>query len=85
MSTVGRTIVRWRENSRSAAIHADSGDGTDFTFCGFTTNEATGEDDQPELISVTRGKISCEHCLAIIRYAKAIPARYLAAAKTGGA
>jgi hypothetical protein len=37
-----------------------------------------GDDDDVACRAIYRGKINCHRCLAIIRYAKSIPARLLA-------
>jgi hypothetical protein len=68
--------TRWREGD---TIHADGSDGAEYTLCGFAYEGACMDDEHDtECVEVTRGKINCAKCLAIVRYAKSIPARYLA-------
>lgn len=54
----------------------DSGRGNDTTFCGYAMEGEACEADWSgqELIETTRGKITCEVCIELIRYAKTVPA-----------
>lgn len=72
---------RWLEVEPSGArvIHADEAGGADYTLCGYAPEGACmGDDDDVACRAIYRGKINCHRCLAIIRYAKSIPARLLA-------
>ena len=70
----GSDVVRWREGD---VVHADSGDGHDFTLCGYALEGACDGYDS-ECVEIYRGKIDCPKCLHIISYSKSIPASVLA-------
>lgn len=59
-------------------IHAGPSDGNDYTLCGYALEGECSPGGEVETIKVDRGKINCEKCITIVRYAKAIPSRYLA-------
>ena len=70
-------IINFLEH-RTGLVHADSGDGTDYTLCGVTAEkDITGrryadfrdtEDEIVPCMSKTARKITCPKCAAIIRY-----------------
>jgi hypothetical protein len=71
---------RYREQTPDGPIiHCGPCDGNDYTLCGYALEgEASSNEDgdaEPEL--VLRGKINCEKCITIIRFAKTIPAKWL--------
>lgn len=75
-----RKPTRWLEvkDDGERIIHADGAE-QDYTLCGYAyEGEAHGEVGDGELIEVSRGKINCPTCVATIRYAKSIPARFVA-------
>ncbi len=68
-----RTEVQtWGEGRRLETVHAGSGTGHDTTLCG---DALEGNDDNgfTPLVEV-QARINCPACLAVIRYAKSIPA-----------
>ena len=74
-------IKRLRERLHDRTIiHCDGVDGNDYTLCGYATEgEQSGWNGGGLPVeSVTRGKISCDQCLRIIRFAKQVPSRFLA-------
>jgi hypothetical protein len=66
--------LKFKRLREGDTIHVDH-PGMDMTLCGFAQEGVDGDE---HLLPVSRGKISCPHCLQIIHYAKAVPARYLA-------
>jgi hypothetical protein len=73
-------LERFKERTESGGIviHAGGLDGNDYTLCGYAEEgHAMGSEDT-SLEPVTRGKVSCENCIAIIRFGKKFPARLLA-------
>ena len=64
------------EELRNGLVHADSGDGIDYTLCGITAENivrrrdygAERETEAEPCMAWTRSKITCPRCAAIIRY-----------------
>lgn len=61
-------------------IHCGPAQGNDYVLCGAAMDGETGGE---FMIDVSRGKINCHRCVAIIRFCKAIPARILASSGKG--
>jgi hypothetical protein len=58
-------------------IHANAPHEGDKTLCGYVEEGVCDGSDESGWRAVSRGKINCHQCLAIIHHAKAIPARLL--------
>ena len=70
-------MQRLKENTPSGPlIHADDPNEGDRTLCGYAY-EGTCCDGDTGVTEVSRGKINCRSCLAIINHCKAIPSRIL--------
>jgi hypothetical protein len=67
-------LTLWREPD--GTLHAPDAIEGDRTLCGIA-EEGDGESDDQQLIEVTRGRITCWSCVAIIRACKKIPAAKL--------
>lgn len=67
-----RSPKRWKDSA--FIIHADAAKNIDYTLCGLALEEDTNG---AELVAVTRGKINCLDCIAIIQAAKSIPDRFI--------
>lgn len=68
------TIRKWREKAGELErIHCDGPDGNDYTLCGFALE---GEDGTEPLEEVARRRITCEQCIKVITFAKAIKAAH---------
>ena len=75
---------RYREMTPSGpVIHCGPYDGNDYTLCGYALEgEASRDGGCEEPTMVTRGKINCDRCVALIQFAKKVPARLLASPPT---
>ena len=59
-------------------IHLDGPSGDDMTLCGYAY-EGSCADSDSGVEPVSRGKVNCRTCLAIIRLCKRVPAKILEA------
>lgn len=74
-------MLRYAEQTTGGrVIHANSAEGYDTTLCGYALEgvASTSDFQEESLIPLTRGKIDCQRCLAIITFCKKIPARLCA-------